>query len=573
MQRQYQLALQRAPLKTKAVTSAFVAMLGEVIGHVLKQKTLRGLSPRQMLAFFAFGGAFTGPVLHYWYTFLEKQRLTKEKLTPNKKLLADRLVFTPPFVAFTIFSLGVLRGSSVEASRSNLRKVYPNALVMNWKVWTVTQWLSFHYVPPHLRVFAVHRPPGPAPPHAVQTHDGSMQPLSRTPGVNDADAMPSLTALCLERLATVPPNRTHMLLTILRILPEELVMELLHAMIAQNTLTDDRLAAFFMFPRRVLTLYGCSSIRNSILRQIPFRCPELVNNTVVRAVLQGCTNLHTLKLDGCRHITDAAFQPDHSPFYPLRACTSLQVVSFARCSQLTKELLSFLAKACRSLTDINLSRCKRIPSDAIHAFLCSAPNLQRLNLSFTDIGDEAFVANTADEPGAFHAMARSLRVLDLTHCNVTDATLHAIAAQCHKLEELRLSNCSEITDIGVEALTASCRTLRKLDLNNCGLVTDRGIRAVAAHAQRLESLNLSWCMNITDKGLVALAQNCEGLAELRLVWCTQLTDAAVDCFVHLGRSTKFYLSGCKGISGASVEAARLAAQTPAASTGTRIARL
>lgn len=48
--------------------------------------------------------------------------------------------------------LGVMRGSSVEASKENLRRVYFGALLMNWRVWTVTQWLSFHYVPPQLRV-------------------------------------------------------------------------------------------------------------------------------------------------------------------------------------------------------------------------------------------------------------------------------------------------------------------------------------------------------------------------------------------------------------------------------------
>jgi F-box/leucine-rich repeat protein 2/20 len=84
---------------------------------------------------------------------------------------------------------------------------------------------------------------------------------------------------------------------------------------------------------------------------------------VIRAVLQGCSNLQTLQLDGCRHITDAAFQPDHSPFYALHACTSLKVVSFARCSQVTKHLVLFLIKACRSLTDLNFSRCK-VSSDA-----------------------------------------------------------------------------------------------------------------------------------------------------------------------------------------------------------------
>jgi hypothetical protein len=59
-------------------------------------------------------------------------------------------------------------------------------------------------------------------------------------------------------------------------LPEELVMDLLQRMVLTNTITDDRLAAFFTHARVVLTLQGCSSIRNSILRQIPIRCPQLV---------------------------------------------------------------------------------------------------------------------------------------------------------------------------------------------------------------------------------------------------------------------------------------------------------
>jgi hypothetical protein len=48
--------------------------------------------------------------------------------------------------------LGVLRGASTKASSETVKKIYWGALLMNWRVWTITQWLSFHYVPPHLRV-------------------------------------------------------------------------------------------------------------------------------------------------------------------------------------------------------------------------------------------------------------------------------------------------------------------------------------------------------------------------------------------------------------------------------------
>ncbi|KAF1330846.1 Rni-like protein, partial [Globisporangium splendens] len=486
--------------------------------------------------------------------------------TPNQKLILDRLVYTPPFTALTIFSLGLMRGSSVEASKENLRRVYLGALLMNWRVWTVTQWLSFHYVPPQLRVLwapkrkkeQVHTP--------IRSLPDLTSALHAPPLVDEAadqmqtaapQEVPSLTALCVAKLARDAPPRA--LMRVLRRLPEELVMSVLAGMIASNTLTDDRLATFFMAARRVLQLQGCSMIRNSILRQIPYRCPHLVTSTVVRAVLQGCSNLQILRLDGCRHITDAAFQHEHSPFHTLRACSSLQVVSFARCSQLSEDLLYFLVKTCRSLVDINFSKCKKIQSNAIHLLLRSATNLQRLNLSFMDATDEAFTVDPqADHVNGFYAMGKELRVLDLTHCKITDAALLSMARYCRQLEEMKLSSCDKVTDIGVEALVSSCANLRELDLNNCGFVTDRGISAVGLHGKRLERLNLSWCMNITDKCIVDLARGCSHLKEILLVWCTQLTDASLDALMTLDNKAdlKIHLSGCKGVSKSKIAEAR-----------------
>ncbi|CEG49216.1 F-box protein containing LRR [Plasmopara halstedii] len=365
--------------------------------------------------------------------------------------------------------------------------------------------------------------------------------------VESNQAIPSLAALCVARLANGASQRA--LLKILRRLPEELVQTLLSDMKIFKKLTDDRLAAFFMISRRVLNLSGCFSVRNSILRQIPFRCPELrclnlsscpqITNTVIRAVLQGCSNLQTLQLDGCRHITDAAFQPDHSPFYALHACTSLKVVSFARCSQLTKDLVLFLVKACRSLTDINFSRCKRINDDAIHLLLRSATDLQRVNLSFINISDKAFTTEPSDQRNGFY-------------------TKH-----CPHLEELKLSCCSEITDVGVEALMRSCTRLRRLDLTNCAWLTDRGVAMIGTYGHQLRRLNMSWCMNITDKSVVDIARGCNHLQEVVLVWCTQLTGATIDAFLPDDESTsdrskgvKLNLCGCKGISRAHIDKAR-----------------
>lgn len=346
-------------------------------------------------------------------------------------------------------------------------------------------------------------------------------------------------------------------------------MDVLKRMVITNSITDDRLATFFTSARLVLHLQGCTSIRNSILRQIPLRCPQLrcldlsscaqVNNTVVRAVLHGCPSLQVLRLDGCRHITDAAFQPDYSPAFALRACATLQTISFARCSQLTADLVLYLVLTCRELIDVNFSRCKRIPSEAIHQLLVASPNLQRLTLSFMDIDDAVFLpATSTSTPSQRPALPRGLRCIDLAQSRVTDRAVHALVSQCRYLEEVKLSHCMEITDTGVEALVSMCPRIRSLDLNNCGLVTDRGVASIGVYGSQLQSVNLSWCFNMTDKGVVDLVRGCEKLRLLKLVWCTQVTDVTVSAISSRKNSITLHVTGCKAITQPAIAKAKAA---------------
>lgn len=58
-----------------------------------------------------------------------------------------------------------------------------------------------------------------------------------------------------------------------------------------------------------------------------------VNNAIVRSVLQGCSALRQLYLDGCRHVTDAGFHLQQSPFYVLLGAVSLETISVQGCPQ------------------------------------------------------------------------------------------------------------------------------------------------------------------------------------------------------------------------------------------------
>ncbi|RHY32340.1 hypothetical protein DYB32_002692 [Aphanomyces invadans] len=370
----------------------------------------------------------------------------------------------------------------------------------------------------------------------------------------------TLVEMCVQALVVADGSPLRKVDALFPRLPEELAQSLLAALVAHGKVTDDRLSAFLSISRRVIRLGGCGGIRKSVLRQIPFRCPHL-----------------QLRLDNCRHITDAAFQPDQSLFYPLRACLSLRVLSLAGCSQLTHCLILYLLKAYRSLDELNFSRCKRITSESVRLVLTSAMHLRLrvLNVSFTDITDDAFLA----------VMSLSqLQEVDLGQCKITDAALFSLARHCSRygpralvgahasdsLEVVRLRWCSQVTDAGIMRLASSCLQLRALDLNNCGLVTDLSLAALRA-CPRLERytrlvvarrslatmsrLNVAWCVNITDSGVADLARGCRALQEATFTYCTQLTDAALGSLVQSCPRLKcLHLTGCTGITAAAIAA-------------------
>lgn len=123
-----------------------------------------------------------------------------------------------------------------------------------------------------------------------------------------------------------------------------------------NSILLSSTCRYFSILTVILTKHLCFQ------RILDFSYSSQVNNPIVRGVLQHCTRLQVLELDACRHVTDQAFQPDYSPFCPLRACTSLKRLSIAKCSQITEKGLFLIAKTCSALIDLNVSYCRvRIP--------------------------------------------------------------------------------------------------------------------------------------------------------------------------------------------------------------------
>jgi len=172
----YNDSMKHHPIRTKALTSCFVALLGEVLGAAIVARRsppdgerkglkswLASLDSRRLAVFGVYGLVITGPFFHWWYGFLESLSASTVGLLGNKqkpqpllsfavKLGLNQLVMTPPFLLFTLAYIQYFLSLDVDQTIKAVKRSFAVALFTNWKVWTVAQAINFQLVPLEYRV-------------------------------------------------------------------------------------------------------------------------------------------------------------------------------------------------------------------------------------------------------------------------------------------------------------------------------------------------------------------------------------------------------------------------------------
>lgn len=164
----YKWSLSHYPVFTKSLTSGTIAVLGEMIASNVKARfaaaksgieTAVVINYRRLGVFGLYGLLCTGPMLHYWYTWLEHILTVRMNLSGDAKvaakLLIDRCLWGPPFVAFTISFLQLLQTLSPKETADAIRRSYVAVLLMNQAVWVPGQLINFRFVPTEFQVLFV----------------------------------------------------------------------------------------------------------------------------------------------------------------------------------------------------------------------------------------------------------------------------------------------------------------------------------------------------------------------------------------------------------------------------------
>lgn len=159
---EYRLLVQTYPVRTKAITSCIIGILGEILGGAISARRDNrpfGVDAKRVGIFGLYGLVITGPVLHYWYAFLEQ--LTrgmglKDLTRLFVKLVIDRGIFGPPFVLLTVSFIQFLQNNfNFGRAGQSIRRTYGAVLLSNEKFWTVAQILNFGVVPVDMQLLYV----------------------------------------------------------------------------------------------------------------------------------------------------------------------------------------------------------------------------------------------------------------------------------------------------------------------------------------------------------------------------------------------------------------------------------
>jgi hypothetical protein len=282
----------------------------------------------------------------------------------------------------------------------------------------------------------------------------------------------------------------------------------------------------------------------------------------LKEALQACTNLVSLRIEGCSHLSSllARFLKEHAPFlsrveFPachvsdsflqqlIRGVKNLRHIDVSYTS-VSLSQLAVLARECPSLETLCMAGCLQSPEEDIFDYEASEYYL---------VGDSLKKHRNS-----------SLMEVDVSNSLINDAIVGYLARHSHNLESIIMDGCSLITDSSINSIAMHCPNLKLLNLSYCH-ITDLALQYLAIHlssglstspleadddsisAERtksyssfseyepprrlsprtgplLEVIVLTGCKHITQAGIKFLALKCPNLDTIVLDGCHKVTD-------------------------------------------------
>ncbi|XP_078181057.1 protein sym-1-like [Carex rostrata] len=148
----YLSALDKYPIITKAITSAILTLIGDLICQFVIDKVTK-LDLKRTFVFTFLGLALVGPTLHVWYLFLSKLVTMQGASGAVVRLCLDQFLFSPVFIGVFMGLLVTLEGKPSLVMPKLKQEWFPS-VIANWQLWVPFQFLNFYFVPQKFQVLA-----------------------------------------------------------------------------------------------------------------------------------------------------------------------------------------------------------------------------------------------------------------------------------------------------------------------------------------------------------------------------------------------------------------------------------
>ena len=189
----------------------------------------------------------------------------------------------------------------------------------------------------------------------------------------------------------------------------------------------------------------------------------------LKQALQACTNLVSLRMEGCSHLSSllAQFLKEHAPFlsrveFPgchvsdsflqqlIRGVRNLRHIDVSYTS-VSLSQLALLVRECQSLETLCMAGCQQSPEEDVFDYEASEYYL---------VGDSLKKHRNS-----------SLKEVDVSNALINDAIVGYLARHSQNLESIIMDGCSLITDSSVNSIAMHCPNLKLLNLSYCVYLT------------------------------------------------------------------------------------------------------